>query len=207
MEQEAGTLLEHSMEACSMTTREINHPVYFTNSRSTPRTRPAIPRGSRSARDVRPARCAKTCRAASSSVNNIWIPEAAPLPPGRCSAARKSGCAQCGCRRHGPVPLLIRALCIEDGVIQGPHGTRIPIEDAAVENVNPRAGRHPSVARGIRRVVPLRRRSRAAPRNPVSLLFGGMVNLHVYHFPSEESVTNATIASRLARLRQPPDPM
>jgi hypothetical protein len=88
---------------------------------------------------------------------------------------------------------------IEDGVIIGRHGTRITIVDAAVERVIRALGDTHPLPVEFEELCPYAGDRESLREILFGLLLGGMVNLHVYDFPCEESVTHRPIASLLVR--------
>jgi SAM-dependent methyltransferase len=88
---------------------------------------------------------------------------------------------------------------IADGVITNQHGSRITIVDSSVERVLRALGDAHPLPVEFEELIPY-----AGAREPLreilfGLMLGGMVNLHVYDFPCEETVTAKPMASRLVR--------
>ena len=88
---------------------------------------------------------------------------------------------------------------IADGVITNQHGSRITIVHAAVERVIRALGDAQPLPVGFEELVPYAGARESLREILFGLMLGGMVNLHVYDFPCEETVTARPVASRLVR--------
>lgn len=88
---------------------------------------------------------------------------------------------------------------IADGVITGQHGTRISIVNAAVERVIRALGDAHPLPVEFEELVPYAGTSESLRAILLGLMLAAMVNLHVYNFPCQETVTLRPIASRLVR--------
>lgn len=88
---------------------------------------------------------------------------------------------------------------IADGVITNQHGSRITIVDNAVERVMRALGDAQPLPVEFEELVAYAGARESLREILYGLMLGGMVNLHVYDFPCEETVTARPAASRLVR--------